>query len=971
MTDKRGSHGQLLTVLGKWALTALFATAASAAITAPVVPLQGVTLSSQGTFDRGCSYAGTIDCDRGCAFVGERLYCWGDNLSGLLGIGGPSTTSVAEWVRRPDRASGDFDRPTSLAVDSRACVVDAAGVWCWGPNPYGELGVGDRNARSQPTRLPGLPQGMLQVRHGSSSSCARSRSDGIWCWGATIDGETLNASRVQDLPAVTDDLALGGRHACALAAGKVLCWGIGDRGELGDGRLSDSSTAVTVSTLPAGVTAIDTGAAHTCAVIADGDVWCWGSNLYKAVGVESTFVEPLPRRVAGLPAQATAIDLAYYQSCVLVTGQRWCWGANDDGANGQATPRLAAGNWGQPPDWLGGCYEGDGALRCRTLNKRYPFREWDARALLLQSGEPVQLALGRARACVRYADGAVWCWGSPDESSGAPTRVPIPPASALAVGKAHACAATSDGLWCWGDNRYGALGDGTTASRLDPVRARFNGTLIAAGDQHTCAWDSQAGLHCWGLDANGQVSGVPSTEPALGGATPLGGGEVLDLALGMHHSCATVLLSAGARETRCWGQLPLSTSDLTGGAADSRPRVVPPGTPLPGEGLARLRSSGFTTCLGDRCYGLDYTPPQRGENRIGAVLRSPFGDDNRAFALGARLQCAQGNGTDVRCAAITGRSCAYETLAGLMPAGGEYVCSSQENRVTALERDWVKVVGLPSTPAQLMAGEQFACAIADHRVWCWGPKAPQNLRPLVLEPVYRAGAIEPAPTVEVVPDPARACPAYLVSSVSLFDPSDAAAAGNYGLDLLLGGGSGYLHGGLNFGGYGNSAGAGTPGYAAFSIHNPLGPNQRVTLDLAGDGGEFVLTVESTQPPATGRTLILREQLALGELAQRRTLTLANGFHIVGLQPLQGTRLFLAEIGTTQADGAAAAFLGGAVVGGWIDGTRSGFAGICTTDATNVQLRTHARSTRGAAGAADLRLRVLEGQTGAELYDSAD
>ena len=77
------------------------------------------------------------------------------------------------------------------------------------------------------------------------------------------------------------------------------------------------------------------------------------------------------------------------------------------------------------------------------------------------------------------------------------------------------------------------------------------------------------------------------------------------------------------------------------------------------------------------------------------------------------------------------------------------------------------------------------------------------------------------------------------------------------------------------------------------------------------------------------------------------------------------------IGTTQADGAAAAFLGGAVVGGWIDGTRSGFAGICTTDATNVQLRTHARSTRGAAGAADLRLRVLEGQTGAELYDSAD
>ena len=90
MTDKRGSHGQLLTVLGKWALTALFATAASAAITAPVVPLQGVTLSSQGTFDRGCSYAGTIDCDRGCAFVGERLYCWATIFPGCSVSVGPA-----------------------------------------------------------------------------------------------------------------------------------------------------------------------------------------------------------------------------------------------------------------------------------------------------------------------------------------------------------------------------------------------------------------------------------------------------------------------------------------------------------------------------------------------------------------------------------------------------------------------------------------------------------------------------------------------------------------------------------------------------------------------------------------------------------------------------------------------------------------------------------------------------------------
>lgn len=99
--------------------------------------------------------------------------------------------------------------------------------------------------------------------------------------------------------------------------------------------------------------------------------------------------------------------------------------------------------------------------------------------------------------------------------------------------------------------------------------------------------------------------------------------------------------------------------------------------------------------------------------------------------------------------------------------------------------------------------------------------------------------------------------------------------------------------------------------------------------------------------------------------------LANGFHIVALQPTAGTRLFLVAVGTTQADGGPAAFLGGAVVGGWLQGEGTGFAGLCTDDASAVRLRTEARSTRGANGAGDLRLRLIEGQSGALLHDSAE
>lgn len=144
---------------------------------------------------------------------------------------------------------------------------------------------------------------------------------------------------------------------------------------------------------------------------------------------------------------------------------------------------------------------------------------------------------------------------------------------------------------------------------------------------------------------------------------------------------------------------------------------------------------------------------------------------------------------------------------------------------------------------------------------------------------------------------------------------------------------------------------------------------QVSLDLRGDGGVFDLTVESTLPPSTARNEVLRERVQLGNSPLRRSLRLADGFHIVVLRPVGGTHLFLAQVGTTTLDGGPAAFLGGAVVGGYLSGGLSGCAAVCPDDSSAVHLRTLARSTRGAIGAGDLRLRLLDGHSGALLYDS--
>ena len=246
---------------------------------------------------------------------------------------------------------------------------------------------------------------------------------------------------------------------------------------------------------------------------------------------------------------------------------------------------------------------------------------------------------------------------------------------------------------------------------------------------------------------------------------------------------------------------------------------------------------------------------------------------------------------------------------------------------------------------------------------------PVTVSGITLPPTVAA----PEVTLPVIVNPAQACPGYYVATVELKSSASVTDRGTWGLQMLTTSPDPVLLGGLNFGGYGSDLTVpATPGFAAFTINNAFGATQLVNFTMRGDGGQYDVVVQSSFPPYTSRSTVFSQRLTLSPTtATVRSVALPNGFHIVSLQPISGTRVFNVSAITTYLSGSGATFSGGAVVGGYLSGRsgESGFAALCTDYSQVLPISTFGRTTYGITGAGALRLQVLEGITGQLLFDS--
>ena len=342
----------------------------------------------------------------------------------------------------------------------------------------------------------------------------------------------------------------------------MKCWGSNNAGQTGGGIQNDDKTLTLrgTATKPLSVgetaTAIAAGSSHTCAILADKSVKCWGDNR----GGQTSRGTPLTQ-----DEKATHISAGSSHTCAILTDKSVkCWGSNGSGQIG------------------GGSQNNDNTLTLSGTTGSPLSQGEEATHIAAGGGE---YSSSSSHTCAILADRSVKCWGSNwDGQTGGGSQnndntltlsgaagSPLSQgeeATHIAAGKNHTCAILADkSVKCWGSNNEGQTGRGI------PLTQDEKATHIAAGGEeysssHTCAILSDKSVKCWGYNWSGQIGGGTQNahynDRTLSGTegTPLSTGETaIDIAAGSRHTCAIL----ADRSVKCWG------SNFSGQTGDGDP----------------------------------------------------------------------------------------------------------------------------------------------------------------------------------------------------------------------------------------------------------------------------------------------------------------------------------------------------------------------------------------------------------------
>ena len=712
----------------------------------------------------------TTGATHSCALLDDgSVKCWGNNDQFQVGdgAGDPRYTDCAGGSYRIVLGRTDanpLDRRCAVTVpdvssaiqvtagDSHTCaLINDGSVKCWGYNGSGQLGYSTWYRELGTRRTFHFPE-VVSWGHANRDGCSRNGSrTGSYVGYAPSGGYDSNgqtsggyyAHRYSDYevyyycdrtqPAnVTvsgvssaTQIAAGSNHTCALLNDQtVRCWGAGGNGQAGDGNRRSSADSVAASGLSNAIQ-ITAGAYHTCALLEDRSARCWGLNDSGQIGDATTTQRSTPVAVSGV-SSIDQIVAGGNHTCALISGGTTkCWGLNSSGQVGDNT----------------------------TTSRTSPTSVAGITGV-------TQLAAGSAQTCAATSDGSTKCWGSnsngqlgfrPSRNASGAVRVhTIATGSQIAAGDKHSCVLLTDSsVKCWGSNGYSQLGDGTTVNRGTPTPVgSLNATQVTAGGNHTCVLLSGGTAKCWGLNSTGELGDrtttsrtVPTNVEKLSGAA--------QLAAGANHTCARMTDAT----VKCWGDNRLGQLGDKTTVPRYQPTVASGITGATQIATGASHSCALLTGASVKCWGYNANG-QVGDgtttNRTsGIVVAGAAGASS--IAAGASHTCAAISTGTIKCwganssgqlgdgtttdrsapVAVVGVSDAKQVATGrahscaLLNDGSVKCWGDNSNGqlgdgTTVARTDATKVAGVAAA-TQIVAGTNHTCAVETNgRAVCWG-----------------------------------------------------------------------------------------------------------------------------------------------------------------------------------------------------------------------------------------------------------
>jgi hypothetical protein len=279
-----------------------------------------------------------------CAILDNAsLKCWGNNAFGRLGLGnttnvGDNPLEMGNNLPTVNLGTGRTATVVTTGTGHTCAIMDNGNVKCWGNNAAGALGLGDTTTRGDgagemggnlPVVALGTGRTAVALTAGNGHTCAILDNGTVKCWGMNFDGQL----------------------------------GLGDTNHRGDGagEMGNSLPAVNLGTGRT-ATAITAGSDHTCALLDNGRVKCWGSGMTGRLGQGDTtdrgdgageMGNNLPAVELGTGRTATAVTAGSDHTCAtLDNGDRKCWGTGENGALGQGSTSTRGDQAGEMGDDL-------------------------------------------------------------------------------------------------------------------------------------------------------------------------------------------------------------------------------------------------------------------------------------------------------------------------------------------------------------------------------------------------------------------------------------------------------------------------------------------------------------------------------------------------------------------------------------------------------------------------------------------